>query len=231
MLFRSQYVLRKEEETTFITKKKRKLKAGKSSKNHVLPVRIFSYVISLGVIIAAMALIYNSKPKQDSDIVFADKVIQIASKTLSEKKRGPISVDELDFVGSVSKLTENKITTKRAAIKANKLDVLSIKFNKSSYIVVLDANNKQLLKERGVQGYRAKVTGRAPFRVKLTQPKNIIVKLNGRLVKHLQKSYSKTGHKSGARTIIVRKQHPLKKPRLNAKADNSKLRKPKRARN
>lgn len=228
----TQYTLRKEEETTFKAKKKRKLKKGKSSKNHVLPVRIFSYVISLGLIIAAMALIYNSKPKEDEDILLADETIQVASKILSAKKHGPISVDELDFVGSVSKLAMSEVATKKSAIKVNKLDTLSIKFNKSSYIVVLDANNKQLLKERGVQGYRAKVTGRAPFRVKLKQPKNIIVKLNGRLVKHLKRSHSKTGHKGGARTIIVQKQRPLSKnPRLNAKADNSKLRKRKRARN
>ncbi len=206
----AQYVVLRDEQQAAMPKRKL-MRARKRAVKHALPIRNLSYMFSLGLIVILLTFIYNSS--KTAKQAPADSVNKrVAAKTTSRK---PASVDDFVYVGAFKNGTLAQPKTKPGLVAAvssrrlfaqSDLDTLSIEFNKSSFVVVTDANNKQLLRENGQRGYRAKVTGKAPFKVRLADPRNVVVILNGKVFKHLRK----TRKGKWKRTIIVRKNR--KKP-------------------
>ncbi len=202
----AQYVVLREEQQAALAPKRRLVSPRKRAPRYGLPIRNLSYMFSLGLIVILLTFIYNSSKTRNQPAAATDK--RVAAKTTAPR---PERVDDFVFVGAFKNgaAAQKKpapgglmaAAGSRRLFGQSDLDTLSIEFNKSSFVVVTDANNKQLLRENGQRGYRAKVTGKAPFKVRLADPRNVVVILNGKVFKHLRK----TSKGKWKRTIIVRK--------------------------
>ncbi len=153
-----------------------------SSQESVIPAKSLSYVAVVALVAIALFIMYQGE-SIDSD---QDKIASKTNTSKSKSKRSNGKIDSKNF--SVISSFDNKKGKQEIYPNISKkpqYDTLSIKFNKDSYVRVIDANNRQLLSHVGRRGFRDKVKGTAPFQIKIEKPENVEVLLNGKFYNHM----------------------------------------------
>ncbi len=156
-------------------------------KKSIIPVKSLGYFVVSGFIVLALVLIYNTKNIED------DFPVPGHTRT-ALKESGFTAVTKMQTVSSpTGKTGSRKAKTKKRG--AQDQDTLSIRFKRATYVEVFDATNRALLAHTGRAGFRDKVKGKAPFRIKLGKPEYVEVRLNGEIFNHMRmrkKGISKT---------------------------------------
>ncbi|VAW80952.1 hypothetical protein MNBD_GAMMA12-3599 [hydrothermal vent metagenome] len=149
-------------------------KKSQHNKN-IIPIKSIGYMAISSFIVLALFLIYNSKNVEDD---FPSE------SQASAKKSESVSVG----LKTGNLAVKNVVSTRQAGSRKlnSSQDTLSIRFKKATYIEVFDATNRALLAHTGRAGFRDKVKGKAPFRIKLGKPEYVEVRLNGEIFNHLR---------------------------------------------
>jgi len=160
------------------------------------PVKSLGYVVTSGFILFALTVIYNTKNSED-EFATHEPV-----KVVDKKPLTPVASDiRVSYAGD----DNARISSSRTRYivshgqKKGAHDTLSIRFKRATYVEVFDATNKALLEHTGRAGFRDRVKGKAPFRIKLGSPADVVIRLNGQIFNHLRLS-----KKGVTKTILVK---------------------------
>lgn len=158
------------------------------------PVKSLGYVVTSGFILFALTVIYNTKNSEDE---FASQTpVQVANKKPLTPVASAMRVSYAVNDKAVSNSRTRYIVSHGQ--KKGEHDTLSIRFKRATYVEVFDATNKALLEHTGRAGFRDRVKGKAPFRIKLGSPQDVVIRLNGQIFNHLRLS-----KKGVTKTILV----------------------------
>ncbi len=145
----------------------------KQNKN-IIPIKSIGYVAISSFIVLALILIYNSKNVDENFSSESQAPLKKSKSVSAGMKTVSLAVDDV----SAGKILTRKLKSSQ--------DTLSIRFKKATYVEVFDATNRALLAHTGRAGFRDKVKGKAPFRIKLGKPEYVEVRLNGEIFNHLR---------------------------------------------
>jgi len=162
------------------------------SMGNTFPVKGLGYLLTSAFILFGLTMIYSTKNPEE-ELAQRTAALAVVKKPAAKIKPELTTVSYTEQ--SAPRVVRGPARYVVSGVrKKSEHDTLSIRFKRSTYVEVFDANNKALLKHKGRAGFRDKVRGKAPFRIKLGSPENVVVRLNGEIFHHLKqkKGRSKT---------------------------------------